>query len=299
MSTDQSTAKQSPRLIIVSGRSGAGKSTALHVLEDLGFNCVDNLPLRLLPELVHQLVSDPTPNSLFAISVDARNAWQELPKFPQLVADANAKGIRIEVMFLDARSPVLIQRFSETRRKHPLSKDGISLKEATVKERELLQPIVDLADLVIDTTTLTLHQLRDLVKNRVSLSSDTSMSVQLVSFGFKRGVPVDADFVFDVRCLPNPYWKPHLRALTGQDQPVADFLEEQEDTRLMRNDILTHLTRWLPKFEQSNRSYMTIAIGCTGGQHRSVYMAEELYKALTEKTPKLQLRHRELTGTKG
>lgn len=293
-----STGKQSPRLVIVSGRSGAGKSTALHVLEDLGFNCVDNLPLRLLPELVHQLISDPADTSLFAISIDARNAWRELPKFPELVNEAKEKGISIEVMFLDARSPVLIQRFSETRRKHPLSKEGVSLKEATVKERELLQPIVDLADLVIDTTTLTLHQLRDLVKSRIQLNADSTMSVQLVSFGFKRGVPVDADFVFDVRCLPNPYWKPHLRALTGQDQPVADFLEEQGDTRLMRADILAHLRRWLPKFEQSNRSYMTIAIGCTGGQHRSVFMAEQLYAHLAKEQPNIQLRHRELTSTK-
>lgn len=292
MSTD----KPSPRLIVVSGRSGAGKSTALHVLEDLGFNCVDNLPLRLLPELVQQLIKDPNDHPLFAISVDARNAWRELTKFPQLVSDANSQGIKIEVMFLDARSPVLIQRFSETRRKHPLSKAGVALKEAIEKERELLQPVVDLADLVIDTTTLTLHQLRDLVKNRVRLDTDSGMSVQLMSFGFKRGVPVDADFVFDVRCLPNPYWKPHLRALTGQDRPVAEFLEEQEDTQTMRTDILTHLLRWLPKFEQSNRSYMTIAIGCTGGQHRSVYMVEQLRAALAKDYQKLHIRHRELAN---
>lgn len=286
--------KQKPRLIIVSGRSGAGKSTALHVLEDLGFNCVDNLPLRLLAELVKQLVNDPLDHPRFAISVDVRNAWMELPRFPQLIADARAQGIDIEVLFLDARSPVLIQRFSETRRKHPLSKPGIGLRDAIKKERELLQPVVDLADLVIDSTNLTLHQLRDLVKVRVQLDKDPGMSIQLVSFGFKHGVPVDADFVFDVRCLPNPYWKPHLRAHTGQDAPVIEFLQEQEDCQIMLADIVHHLCRWMPKFEQNNRSYMTIGIGCTGGQHRSVFMVEQLYKELATTYNNIQLRHREL-----
>ncbi|MBB3169158.1 RNase adapter RapZ [Simiduia aestuariiviva] len=283
-----------PRLIVVSGRSGAGKSTALHVLEDLGFNCIDNLPLRLLPELVKQLETDPTDQQTFAISVDARNAWRELTRFPQIIASARNSGIHIEVMFLDARSPALIQRFSENRRKHPLSGEGVALRDALVKERELLQPVVDLADLVIDSTNLTLHQLRDLVKTRVRLSGETTMALQLMSFGFKRGVPVDADFVFDVRCLPNPYWKPQLRAQTGKDKGVADFLEEQEDTGVMLADIFNHIQKWLPKFEASNRSYMTVAIGCTGGQHRSVYIAERLHQQLLSDYPNAQLRHREL-----
>lgn len=292
MTTDTTPA----RLIVVSGRSGAGKSTALHVLEDLGFNCIDNLPLRLLPELVNQLVADPTDQQSFAISIDARNAWRELTKFPQIIAHAKDRGIPIEVMYLDARSPALIQRFSENRRKHPLSKAGVALREALDKERDLLQPVMDLADLVIDSTTLTLHQLRDLVKTRVRQNDEGGMAVQLMSFGFKRGVPVDADFVFDVRCLPNPYWKPALRALTGRDQGVAEFLEAQEDTGQMLSDILQHLRKWLPKFEASNRSYMTIAIGCTGGQHRSVYIAEQLHKQLANDYPKAQLRHREIVA---
>ncbi|UTA48815.1 RNase adapter RapZ [Simiduia sp. 21SJ11W-1] len=295
MPTEPST----PRLIVVSGRSGAGKSTALHVLEDLGFNCIDNLPLRLLPELVKQLEADPTDQQSFAISVDARNAWRELTKFPQIIAHARDSGIHIEVMFLDARSPALIQRFSENRRKHPLSRDGVALRDALIKERELLQPVVDLADLVIDSTNLTLHQLRDLVKVRVRQSDETTMALQLMSFGFKRGVPVDADFVFDVRCLPNPYWKPELRAQTGQDQGVADFLEAQEDTSLMLDDIYQHIHKWLPRFEASNRSYMTVSIGCTGGQHRSVYIAEQLHKKLMADYPKAQLRHRELVANHG
>lgn len=292
-------APSTPRLIVVSGRSGAGKSTALHVLEDLGFNCIDNLPLRLLPELVNQLETDPTDQQSFAISVDARNAWRELTKFPQIIATARDSGIHIEVMFLDARSPALIQRFSENRRKHPLSRDGVALRDALEKERELLQPVVDLADLVIDSTNLTLHQLRDLVKTRVRQSAESTMALQLMSFGFKRGVPVDADFVFDVRCLPNPYWKPELRALTGRDQGVAHFLEAQEDTKLMLDDVYQHIHKWLPKFEASNRSYMTVAIGCTGGQHRSVYIAEQLHKKLQSDYPKAQLRHRELVANHG
>lgn len=284
------------RLVVISGRSGGGKSTALHVLEDLGFNCIDNLPLRLLPELIKQLVND-SPGQRFAISVDARNAWSDLPRFPQLVAEANAHGIYVEILYLDARSPVLVQRFSETRRKHPLSKSGMALKEALSKERELLQPVLNMADLVIDTTTLTLHQLRDLVQSRVRTEDDAIMSVQVISFGFKRGVPVDADFVFDVRCLPNPYWKPELRAHTGLDQPVIDFLESELDCQQMLNDILSHLQRWLPKFEQGNRSYMSIAIGCTGGQHRSVYIAERLMQALGPQHKKINLRHREIDRT--
>lgn len=288
-----SSGPQQARLIVVSGRSGGGKSTALHVLEDLGFNCIDNLPLRLLPELISQLVQD-SPGQRFAISVDARNAWSDLPRFPQLIQDANDRGIAVEILFLDARSPVLIQRFSETRRKHPLSRGDLSLKDAIKRERELLQPIVDMADLMIDTSTLTLHQLRDLVKERVRTDTDPGMSVQLISFGFKRGVPVDADFVFDVRCLPNPYWKPHLREFSGKDQPVIEFLTEYEDCATMRDDILAHLRRWLPKFDQSNRSYLSVAIGCTGGQHRSVYIVEQLSAALKADYPKLQVRHREL-----
>jgi RNase adapter protein RapZ len=281
------------RLIIISGRSGSGKSTALHVLEDVGFNCVDNLPASLLPALVQQLQQHP--EERFAVSIDARNTWKELEQFPQLLKSASVPGLECEVLFLDARGPKLIQRFSETRRKHPLSDDNTDLKSAIDQERNLLEPIADSADLIIDTTDLTLHQLRDLVKQRILGNDAPGMAIQFQSFGFKHGIPVDVDLVFDVRCLPNPYWKPHLRPFSGQDQPVIDFLSSQEDVNAMFTDIHDYLNRWIPRFEANNRSYLTIAIGCTGGQHRSVYLSERLHAAFDDRYDNVQVRHRELS----
>lgn len=285
------------RLVVISGRSGSGKSTALHVLEDVGFTCIDNLPASLLPALVQQLDQHPE-NQSFAVSIDARNTWQELQQFPELLSKALIPGLRCEILFLDARSPILIQRFSETRRKHPLSGETTDLKEAIALERQYLEPIANSADLTIDTSNLTLHQLRDLIKQRVVGNESLGMALQFQSFGFKRGIPVDVDLVFDVRCLPNPYWKPHLRSYSGQDQPVIDFLEGQEDVNEMYDDISQYLRRWLPKFSANNRSYFTVAIGCTGGQHRSVYLSERLYETFKGDYQNTQVRHRELEKQK-
>jgi UPF0042 nucleotide-binding protein len=282
------------RLIVISGRSGSGKSTALHVLEDAGFTCVDNLPATLLPDLVRQLQQQPGEQG-FAVSIDARNTWKALGDFPALLQQAMIPGLQCEILFLDARSAKLIQRFSETRRKHPLSGQTRDLREAIELERKLLEPIADSASLVIDTTDLSLHQLRDLVKLRVLGRKGPGMAIQFQSFGFKHGIPVDGDYVFDVRCLPNPYWKANLRAHTGRDQPVIEFLSGQPDVEAMYEDIYHFLERWIPRFEANNRSYFTVSIGCTGGQHRSVYLTERLHQAFAQRYDNVQVRHRELT----
>ncbi len=283
------------RLVIISGRSGSGKSTALHVLEDVGFNCIDNFPASLLPNLVNEIKNREEPEEQrYAISIDARNAWQNLLQFPQLIRDTRLPNLHCEVIFLDARSPVLIKRFSETRRKHPLSNESIDLREAITREQALLEPIADSASLVIDTSSLNLHELRDLIKQRVVGNTGPGMAVLFQSFGFKHGVPVDADLVFDVRCLPNPYWKQHLRTQTGRDAGVIEFMQQQPESGEMFNDIRDYLSHWLPRFEANNRSYITIAIGCTGGQHRSVYLCEELLRHFSEHYGNVQVRHREL-----
>lgn len=281
------------RLIVISGRSGSGKSTALHVLEDAGFNCIDNLPASLLPSLVKQLEQQTTPPNL-AISIDARNTQQNLQLFPELLNQAKIPGLECEILFLDASSARLIQRFSETRRKHPLSDKATDLKEAIALEREFLDPIANCADLTIDTTNLTLHELRDLVAQRIVGNDRPGMALQFQSFGFKHGIPVDVDLVFDVRCLPNPYWKPELREFTGLDQPVEEFLGGNPDVEDMIDDLTRYLERWLPEFSANNRSYFTVAIGCTGGQHRSVYICERLFKKFRGVFPNTQSRHREL-----
>ncbi len=285
------------RLVVISGRSGSGKSTALHVLEDVGFNCIDNLPASLLPALVQQLELNPN-NQNLAVSIDARNTWQDLQQFPELLSQSKIPGLKCEVLFLDANSARLIQRFSETRRKHPLSDRRTDLKEAIALEREFLDPIANYADLTIDTSNLTLHQLRDIVKQRIVGNDAPGMALQFQSFGFKHGIPVDVDLVYDVRCLPNPYWKPELRAYSGQDQPVIEFLEAHQNVGDMVEDINKYLRRWLPEFSANNRSYFTVAIGCTGGQHRSVYICEKLYSQLKGLFPNTQLRHRELNKQK-
>ncbi|WP_341937785.1 RNase adapter RapZ [Marinimicrobium sp. C2-29] len=283
-------------LIIVSGLSGSGKSTALHVLEDVGYNCIDNLPVSLLPALVAQIqIHRDTDDQKFAIGIDVRNAWQDLSIFPDMISTLKDAHIPFHVMFLDTRIPVLMQRFSETRRKHPLSDLDTNLQEAITKEQTLLEPIRDTADQVLDTSHLNLHELRDLVKERVVGRHEASMAIQFESFGFKHGVPVNADLVFDARCLPNPHWKPNLRSQTGQDQAVVEFLEQEEKVRQMYGDIEHFLTRWLPHYKANSRSYITVAIGCTGGQHRSVYLAEKLQSHFVQHYDNVQVRHRELS----
>lgn len=286
------------RLVVISGRSGSGKSSALNILEDVGFTCIDNLPASLLPELITQLQTDHSNGEelKLAVGIDARNLVGDLNKIPEILKRIAGSGVEVNVMFLRAHSSDLLRRYSETRRKHPLSNDHISLKEAIDLEKEMLAPIADIADRNIDTSGLSLHQLRDLIKNTVVPHSDQHMSILFESFGFKRGIPEDTDFIFDVRCLPNPYWKQELRGQTGRDPQVIEFLEGQVDVASMLADIIGYLTRWIPKFQANNRSYHTIAIGCTGGQHRSVYMANRLCEHFSKEQPFVQVVHKELSS---
>lgn len=282
------------RLIIISGRSGSGKSTALHVLEDEGFYCVDNMPAALLLPLVSQMQNDQNPNwQRVAASIDARNATRDLATFPDMLHDIRQQHVDCEVLYLDANDNTLIKRFSETRRKHPLSDNDTDLPEALVAERRRLEPIADSASLTIDTSTLTLYELRDCVAARVASNAQTGMSLQFLSFGYKHGIPIDADLVFDVRCLPNPYWKPELRAYSGLDEPVKQFLESDTSVQTMLSDISHFLDRWLPVFCK-NRRYMTVAIGCTGGHHRSVFICEQLRMQYNGRFNNIQVRHREI-----
>lgn len=283
------------KLIIISGRSGSGKSTALNVLEDLGFYCIDNLPAGLLLELSTQSIHSKDDRlQKVAVSIDARNLESGIENFPDFYTQCQQKGISIDIIFLDADDETLLKRFHSTRRKHPLSDGNRSLKEAIAEERNLLSPIADKADLNIDTSQLTLYGLRDLIKVRVAGRSTQDLALLFQSFGFKHGVPNDSDYVFDVRCLPNPYWDTSLRKYTGLDQPVIDFLSAQEETIEMQNDIIQFLERWIPKFQNSNRSYMTIAIGCTGGHHRSVYLCDQIGRYFETRHENVQIRHKEL-----
>jgi len=283
------------KLIVISGVSGSGKSTALNVLEDIGYYCIDNLPVGLLPSLAEQMHN--IPNELvenIAVGIDARNLPGELHRFPYILGQLKNKGMPCEIVFLDADDDILLKRFSETRRKHPLSLDDTPLMEAIKKERELLEPISSRADLYVDTSRTNLHQLRELIRERLEGGEKQTLSLLIESFGFKYGVPADADFMFDARCLPNPHWEPRLRALTGKDQDVVDFLQAQPQVDRLFQDILHFAQTWLPCFEAENRSYMTIAIGCTGGQHRSVYLSERLAKTLRENYDSVSIRHRDL-----
>jgi UPF0042 nucleotide-binding protein len=283
------------RLVIVSGRSGSGKSTALAVLEDNGFYCIDNLPASLLPDLAERaLLHTELLQPQVAVSIDARNLPSQLKRFPELLEQLRGHNIQCDVLYLDADNATLLKRFSETRRRHPLSSTTRSLIEAIDDENQLLGPIADLADLKIDTANLNLYQLGDTIKLRLLDKPDAGTAFLIESFGFKRGMPVDADLVFDVRCLPNPYWKPDLREHSGLEPEVRDYLASQPAVVEMYQDILTYLTKWLPRFAASNRAYVTVAIGCTGGQHRSVYLAERLGGHLRESLGNVQIRHREL-----
>lgn len=283
------------RLVILSGLSGSGKSVALHTLEDIGFYCIDNLPLFLLKDLalgMHEGID--TAFTMTAVGIDARTSPDQLRQLPGLVQAARERGIGCEVLFLDAQTDTLIKRFSETRRKHPLTRGDRSLAEALQLERTLLEPIRNCADCRIDTTQTNVHELRDLVLNRVVGGVSPKASILLRSFGFKHGVPHDVDFVFDLRSLPNPHWQTTLRPLTGRDRPVMDFLEASDEFRRMRDDIQGFFDHWIPRFETDGRSYLTIAIGCTGGHHRSVYMAESLRQHFETDGYQVMVRHREL-----
>lgn len=283
------------RLLIISGTSGAGKSITLHALEDIGCYCIDNLPMALIPAFATEMAgAQHHQYETVAVGIDARNINNDFAGFPDLLKKMRADGLECEVIFIDASDETLIKRFSETRRRHPLTDNEVPLEEAILQERLMLRPIASLADMQLDSSRTNVHQLRDLVQKRIGRTNSSNMSVLFESFGFKHGVPVEADFLFDVRCLPNPHWEPRLRALTGRDFEVVHFLENHFEVNRMYDEIKGFLESWLPQFAADNRSYMTIAIGCTGGQHRSVYFVERLAEYFRNCEHRVLTRHREL-----
>lgn len=289
------------KLVIVSGRSGSGKSTALHQLEDLGYYCVDNLPASMLPSLVfnfmeHSEQESPGP---LAVGIDARNRSLDLQRLDDIITELDALDCHPDIVYLDARDDILLNRFNATRRKHPLSTMQRSLAESLSYESQLLEPLALRAQLRLDTSKLSVHDLREQLKARLTTPIQGKAAILLQSFAFKRGVPMDADLVFDARCLPNPHWEPALRPLTGRDQAVIAFLDQQPLAQELLVDIEQYLGRWLPLLAESDRSYITVAVGCTGGQHRSVYLVEQLQSALEPALGRLQIRHRELEGETG
>jgi UPF0042 nucleotide-binding protein len=284
------------RLVIISGLSGSGKSVALHVLEDLGFYCIDNIPATLLRSWVDELLlrNDAAFENV-GVGLDARNRRRtDITEIPKLVKELRADGVACEVVFLETEDKVLLSRFSETRRKHPLTDESTGLAEAIKKERELLGPVIDTAELVIDTTDMTVAELREQIHDRVAPRKLGALSIMIESFGYKHGLPANADFVFDVRCLPNPYWEPALRPLSGKDAPVKAFLDAQPLVQEMIDAIAGFLAEWIPRYQDFQRSYLTVAIGCTGGMHRSVYVAEALAKRLEQKYGSIRTQHDEL-----
>jgi RNase adapter protein RapZ len=280
------------RLIIVSGLSGSGKSVALHMLEDIDFYCVDNIPAALLKPFVSHTVrgmGDTYPRT--AVGLDARNRAGEIETIPALVAELRRSNIDCEVLYLHAAEEVLLKRYAETRRKHPLVSGEIGLREAIALERKLLDPITVTADWVIDTSNMGVHALRDLIRERIERRREGQLSLMFESFGYKHGIPGDADFVFDVRSLPNPHWETSLRKLNGRDAAVIEYLSGFASVRSMIADLTAFLEKRLGEFSQANRSYLTIAIGCTGGQHRSVYIAEQLAAHFRKSHPQVLTRH--------
>lgn|SRR5690554_2075905 len=277
------------QLIIVSGRSGSGKTIALRVLEDLGFYCVDNLPLPLLPALIHS-VSD---YESVAVSVDVRNVPEDDAALTDAL-DFLPNQVKPEIFFIDAQLDVLLRRYGETRRVHPLSYLETSLPDAIALESKVLEPLIARATWRIDSSTMSVHELSELVREHVLGHKTNTLILSFLSFGFKYGLPANADTVFDARILPNPHWVPELKPYTGLDEPVAHYLAGQPLITKFIHQVETFIDTWLPYFERSNRSYLTIAIGCTGGQHRSVYIAEELGKRFQDRIQSLKVKHREL-----
>jgi UPF0042 nucleotide-binding protein len=280
------------RLIIVSGLSGSGKSVALHVLEDIDFYCVDNIPAALLkPFISHTIRGTDDTYPRTAVGLDARNRPNEIETIPKLVAELRRIGISCEVLYLHASDEVLLKRYAETRRKHPLVTGDVSLREAIATERQLLEPITLAADLVIDTSNMSVHALRERIRDRIELRREGRLALMFESFGYKHGIPGDADFVFDVRSLPNPYWEHALRHLTGRDAAVIDYLAGHTTVNNMVAALAEFLTQRITEFAQANRSYLTIAVGCTGGQHRSVYVVERLAEHFRQCYPEVLTRH--------
>ncbi|MCC7412455.1 MAG: RNase adapter RapZ [Gammaproteobacteria bacterium] len=285
----------SKRLVIVSGLSGAGKTVVLHALEDHGYYCIDNLPVSFLAGFADLVIASNLPlYRQVAVGIDARNPAQALSGFTDELGRIRATELLPELVYVEADEEVLIKRFSETRRKHPLSTGSRGLRDAIASERALLEPIAAAADLRIDTTHSNIHQLRDLVRARIAQREPDSMSLQFLSFGYKHGVPPDCDFVFDLRCLPNPHWHARLRDHTGRHPEVVAFLENAPQVAAMITDIGDFLTRWIPRFEAENRSYLTVACGCTGGRHRSVYVAEQLGASFRARGKTVLVSHRDI-----
>ncbi len=283
------------QLVIVTGLSGSGKSIALKALEDSGFYCIDNLPASLLLQIPHHLEADHIGQARVAISMDMRSAGLE--GLPSSIVSLQNLGINAQVLFLDASEATLVKRYSETRRGHPLSDEFTTLAESISRERDLLEPLANIGH-KIDTSELSANTLRTWVKAFVASATPhmttSNLTLLFESFGFKNGIPLDADFVFDVRSLPNPFYDARLKTLTGRDQPVIDFLANDAMVKNMQNDIQSFVSKWLPSFLQDNRSYLTVAIGCTGGQHRSVYLAETLAAFFKDAGQKVLVRHRGL-----
>jgi RNase adapter protein RapZ len=286
------------QLVVVSGLSGSGKSVALAMLEDLEWYTLDNVPARLLSLVVSELIDAEDPKfERLAIGLDSRPRPEDLPVIRQLLDDLRSRGVSRQLLFLHASEPVLVQRYLDTRRRHPHTPDAggdRTLAGAIEYEQALLAPLAESADLVLDTSTMSVHELRDIVRDRVAGQPRNPVSLQVVSFGFRQGIPKDADFVFDARFLPNPYWEPELRALTGRDEGVVRFLAARPEVEAYLDDITRFLENWLLRIEAANRSYLTVAIGCTGGRHRSVYLAERLGERFRDGFPGLSVRHTSL-----
>ncbi|WP_425480678.1 RNase adapter RapZ [Lysobacter silvisoli] len=286
-----------PVLIIVSGMSGSGKSVALHTFEDLGYYCVDNLPAELLPEFVRTVVKadDGIPAKL-AVSIDVRNRHSDLANIPGWLSTVGKLGVDPRLVFFEARDEVLLKRYADTRRRHPLSQLGLALADAIALEHQVLRPLRQIADAVVDTSDLNVHQLRRHVITEFGMGGETGMSLLFESFAYRRGVPADADFVFDARALPNPHWDPSLRPLSGRDAGVREYLQAQPYVQQFVEQIGQFLDIWLPRLQaDSTRSYATVAFGCTGGRHRSVYLAERLAEHARERGwNEVAVHHREL-----
>jgi len=286
------------RLVIVSGLSGSGKSVALNMLEDLGWYCVDNIPAGLLNAFVSHSVQRPgSPYERSAVGLDARNEPDAIASVPHLVRDLRKSGISCEIIYLHADESMLLRRYGETRLRHPLARVGVDLHDAIAEELRLLEPITYSADLVIDTSRTSVHELREIIRNRVEKRRSGRLSIQFESFGFKHGIPTSADFVFDARTLPNPYWMPALQSLTGRDQPVIDFLDREPAVQALLADITAFIERRIPLYLENNRGYLTVAVGCTGGQHRSVFLVERLTTYFMARYPDVVARHDSLRSS--
>lgn len=277
-------------LVIISGRSGAGKSVALRALEDVGYYCVDNIPLPLIPQLAEFLEKSARST---VVSLDVRNLPDDAKQLEAVLNQLPEK-IKTTFIFLDCGRKTLIRRYSDSRRIHPLSSQDLSLESAIDLENKLLEPLLHQANHIIDTSYLSAHELAENLRELLRGSAEKVLQIVVESFGFKYGVPADADYVFDVRFLPNPHWNPELRPMTGLDQPVIDFLERQTQVHQFIYQTRNYLEMWLPALESNNRSYLTIAIGCTGGKHRSVFIAEQLANYFMSRDKNVKVRHRSL-----